>query len=426
MKPYLNKDVKIGVIGLGYVGLPLACLFSRHYPVTGFDTHADRIKKLNEGNDCTGEIPSNELSALLADKLVCTNCKDDLTDCNVYVICVPTPVDSNNHPDLSPLKNASELAGSYLRYGDIVIYESSVYPGCTEKECVPILSARSGLTYNEEFGVGYSPERINPGDKQNTLETIRKIVSGSTPEVADFVAELYDSVLRNGICKASSIAVAEAAKVLENTQRDINIALMNEVCQIFHAMNINTIEVLKCASTKWNFVPVRPGLVGGHCISIDPYYLIHSAQEAKVSPNLILEARNINEGMGDFIAHAFMDKLAECNIDIKKAHILILGFAFKANCPDIRNTKVMNVYHTLSSHAYSVDIYDPLVDRRAVKEQYGIRLLTSPESLKHRFDAVILCVGHQEFLSMNLHDMVIEQGIVYDAMNVFPRADYYL
>lgn len=423
----MEKDkVKIGVIGLGYVGLPLACLFSKRYPVVGYDRNERRIRELNSGDDKTGEVSAEKLSAYCNSNLMCVDDPDVLKDCTVYVVCVPTPVDKNHNPDLSIMANACELVGKYLKKDDIVIYESSVYPGCTEDMCVPILSKCSGLEYNKDFGVGYSPERINPGDKEHTVEKIKKVVAGSAPWVADFVEELYNSVLLNGTCRASSIKVAEATKVVENTQRDINIAFMNELCRIFKAMDINMPDVLRCASTKWNFMSVRPGLVGGHCIGVDPYYLIHCAQVNNVFPQLLMDARNINESMGHFMAGNLMNKMEKHHMNNEGTRILLLGFAFKADCSDIRNTKVEDVYYTLRARSWNVEIYDPLVNPEEVKDEYGIQIITDIDKYKGCFDVVMLCVSHKEFLTMDIRSLVHENGIVHDAMNVLEDADYYL
>lgn len=422
----MDKELKVGVLGLGYVGLPLACLFARQYKVVGMDTNKERVNSLLNAEDATCEVSHSTLASCLASNLCLTADPKGLCDCNVYVICVPTPVDKDNNPDLTPLKEASKTIGKVLKKGDVVIYESSVYPGCTENDCVPVLCAVSGMKYNEDFFVGYSPERINPGDKEHTVENITKIVSGSTPATADLVERLYGSVLKNGTCRASSIKVAEAAKVVENTQRDVNIALMNELCTIFRAMDISTTEVLNCASTKWNFVNVRPGLVGGHCIGVDPYYLVHGAWAHKVYPRLIMESRTINENMGRFISEVLVRCMMGRRIHVVDSRILILGFAFKANCPDTRNTKVKDVYDRLQGFTNHVSVYDPLVNRDEAERHYGIALIDHIEEHVAEFDAVILCVGHKEFLSMEIRSLVKEHGIVFDAMNVLPDADYYL
>lgn len=422
----MEKDLEIGVLGLGYVGLPLACLFARQYKVIGMDNNKERVERLLNAEDNTCEMDGDTLATRLAANLYLTADVEELRCCNVYIICVPTPVDEDNNPDLTPLKEASKTIGGLLKKGDVVIYESSVYPGCTENDCVPVLSSVSGLKYNEDFFVGYSPERINPGDKEHTVENITKIVSGSTPDTADFVEQLYGSVLKNGTCKATSIKVAEAAKVVENTQRDVNIALMNELCTIFRAMDISTTEVLDCAATKWNFVNVRPGLVGGHCIGVDPYYLVHGAWAHNVYPRLIIESRTINESMGRFISEALIRYMMGRRIHVVDSKVLILGFTFKANCPDTRNTKVKDVYDELRRLASQVSVYDPLVDINEVAHHYGIRLINNIEEHKGEFDAVILCVAHKEFLSMDIRPLLNEHGIVFDAMNVLPNADYYL
>ena len=420
------ENTRIGVIGVGYVGLPLACLFARLYKVKGFDCNEQKVKRLLTAKDDTCEVDDNTLKTLLSSGMHLTAKAEDLQDCNVYIVCVPTPVDADNNPDLTPLIEASKTVGSLLKKGDIVIYESSVYPGCTENDCIPVLAAESKLEYNKDFFAGYSPERINPGDKQHTVENITKIVSGSTPQTADFVEKLYGSVLKNGTCKASSIKVAEAAKVVENTQRDVNIALMNELCTIFRAMGISTTEVLRCAATKWNFVNVRPGLVGGHCIGVDPYYLIHGAWAHKVYPRLIMESRTINENMGRFIAEALVKYMILRRIYVADSNILILGMAFKANCPDTRNTKVKDIYEFLTALTDHVSIYDPLVNRSDVERHYGISLLEKQELRHESFDAIILCVAHKEFMDMDLRALLKPNGLIFDAMNVLPDADYYL
>lgn len=420
------ENIRIGIIGLGYVGLPLACLFAQHYHVDGLDINAERVNDLLNANDGTSEMDARKLSDCLKENLHPTTRPEDLGDCNVYIICVPTPIDENNNPDLAPLQSASSTVGKLLKKGDVVIYESSVYPGCTEQVCVPILDNESGLKFNQDYFVGYSPERINPGDKKHTVENITKIVSGSTPATAEFVEKLYNSVLLNGTCRASSIRVAEAAKVVENTQRDVNIALMNELCTIFRAMGISTTEVLNCASSKWNFLNVRPGLVGGHCIGVDPYYLIHSAWTYDVYPRLIMEAWVINENMARFVANALTKCMIEKRIHVVDSHILILGFSFKANCPDTRNTKVEDIHRYLSRVTDHVSVYDPIVNRNEVARHYHVQLLNDLDSHQGEFDAIMLCVAHREFLSMQLRPLLNEHGILFDAMNVLPDADYYL
>lgn len=419
--------MRIGIIGLGYVGLPLACLMAKKYAVTGFDTNAERVACINSGHDFTNDIGHEQLAAAHQRGLRAFTNIDALRECDVYIICVPTPVDEHNNPDLTPLVAASRSVGSVLGRGDTVVYESSVYPGCTEDVCVPQLEAVSGLTLNRDFSVGYSPERINPGDKTHTVEKIKKIVSGSSPQAADFVERLYDSVLLGGTCRASSIMVAEAAKVVENTQRDVNIALMNELAKVFKAMNVNMADVLRCARTKWNFVDVKPGLVGGHCISVDPYYLIRCAENHGVHPALMCEARSVNESMGTYVANDVIHQMAHQRKRIINAKILILGFAFKANCPDVRNTKVKDVRNTLLQYTDNVDVYDPWVDADTVERHYGFRPIT--DGIAHHegaYDAVVLCVSHREFLSMDIESLVKPDGFVYDAMGVLSDADGYL
>ncbi|MDD6671671.1 MAG: nucleotide sugar dehydrogenase, partial [Prevotella sp.] len=345
------SNTKIAVIGLGYVGLPLARLFSTKFPTKGYDKNSQRVKRLMEGHDDTLEVSDSLLSEAISDYgFICTDDLEDIRDCNLYIVAVPTPVDIYNHPDLSPLIGASETVGKVISKGDVVIYESTVYPGVTEEVCVPVIEKISGLRFNEDFHAGYSPERINPGDKEHTVEKIKKVTSGSTPEVADYVDAIYNSVLLNGTHKASSIKVAEASKIIENTQRDINIALMNELAKIFNAMNIDTHEVLEAAGSKWNFIKMSPGLVGGHCISVDPYYLIQKAQVYGVMPRLMMSARQLNDGMGDYVGMQVIKLMNKKGILVKGAKILILGITFKENCPDIRNTKVVDIIHTLSEY----------------------------------------------------------------------------
>lgn len=423
----MNDNISIGVIGMGYVGLPLACMFAKLYPVIGYDLNPDRVNLINRGNDFTHETEPNVLSLALRAGMKATDNLNDLQQCNVYIICVPTPVDSNNKPDLTSLRTASTAVGSLLKRGDMVIYESSVYPGCTEEVCVPLLEQGSGMTCNNGFAVGYSPERINPGDKEHTVEKIQKIISASSPAAVDLMEKLYGSILLNGVCRASTIKVAEAAKVVENTQRDINIAFMNELTQIFNQLGISTADVLRCAATKWNFVPAKPGLVGGHCIAVDPYYLIHCAEEHGVHPHLITEARQVNENMASFIANSLVKTMAERGIKVQGARILIAGFAFKANCADIRNTKVVDVYKTLRLYTDDVTVLDPLVDAAEVERCYGIKVLTGNVlDYQNNYDAVLLCVAHDVFRSFNMHSLTKQGGIVYDAMYTLPDADYYL
>lgn len=423
----MNAQIKIGVIGLGYVGLPLACLFATKYKVYGYDVNTDRINRLRHGCDATREVEKERFVSLLNESLVCTDNLEDLRQCNIYIVTVPTPVDANYQPDLFPLQNASESVGKILSIGDIVIYESTVYPGCTEEECVPVLARHSGLEYNNEFFVGYSPERINPGDKVHSIEKIKKVTSGSTPEAADFIDWLYSSVLVNGTYKASSIKVAEASKIIENTQRDVNIALMNELSKIFNAMNIDTQEVLEAAATKWNFIRLRPGLVGGHCIGVDPYYLKYQAQKYGVLPHLITEARHINETMGKYIVGEVVKKMYSRHIIVSTSRVLLLGFTFKENCPDIRNTKVIDVYTAFHEYTPNVAIYDPWVDPQRAKREYNIQVMINGLSeYESSFDVIVLCVAHHEFLQLDLRRLLRCPGIIYDVKGVLENADYRL
>lgn len=414
------KEFKIGVIGLGYVGLPLARLFATKYPTVGFDLNQTRVDALMEGHDSTLEVSDDLLQEAIAKHgFRCTTHLDDIRDCNFYVVAVPTPVDGNNRPDLRPLWDASETVGKVIGKGDIVVYESTVYPGMTEQECLPIVERVSGLRYNMDFFAGYSPERINPGDKLHTVEKIRKVTSGSTPEVADMVDSVYNSVLTNGTHKASSIRVAEASKIIENTQRDVNIAFMNELAKIFNAMGIDTREVIDAAASKWNFIPLSPGLVGGHCISVDPYYLIQQAQVYGVLPRIMSSARRLNDGMGAYVAGQAIKLMNKQGILVKDSRILILGITFKENCPDIRNTKVVDIFHTFEEYTDNITVYDPWANVAHVKEEYGIDVTgTEPSG---PFDAVILAVAHKEFVGMDVRRLVGEWGIVYDVKGMLPR-----
>lgn len=432
MKTHIDKNtsefnlsnVKICVLGLGYVGLPLARLFSTKYPTVGYDINIKRVDALNAGHDSSLEVSDELLSeALHKYGLKCTADVEDIKDCNFYVVAVPTPIDANNQPDLNPIINTSKTVGSVISKGDIVVYESTVYPGVTEEICVPIIEETSGLKFNKDFYCGYSPERINPGDKQHTVEKIRKITSGSTPEVADFVDKVYNSVLINGTHRAPSIKVAEAAKVIENAQRDVNIAFFNELARIFNAMGISTKDVIEAAGTKWNFNKLMPGLVGGHCISVDPYYLIYKAKEYDVVPDLLISARNINESMGPFVAARTIDVMNRRGIMVKDADILILGITFKENCPDIRNTKVASIYNTLKEYTPNIVVADPWANPETVERILEIKLTdTSPEYLKGKFDAVILAVGHREFVDLNVRNLLKdpEEGVVFDVKSVLP------
>ena len=372
----MTKNVKICVIGLGYVGLPLARLFSTKYKTVGFDMNQARVDALMSGHDATLEVDDNLLQeAIQKNGFICTTNIDDIRDCNVYIVAVPTPVDENNRPDLKPLWGASDTVGKVISKGDIVIYESTVYPGVTEEECIPVVEKVSGLKFNVDFYAGYSPERINPGDKEHTVEKIKKVTSGSTPEIADIVDNLYNAVLINGTHKAPSIKVAEASKIIENSQRDVNIAFMNELAKIFNAMGIDTRDVIEAAASKWNFIKLSPGLVGGHCISVDPYYLIQKAQVYGVLPRVMYNARRLNDGMGDYVANQVIKCMNKKGIMVKDANVLLLGITFKENCPDIRNTKVVDIYHTLSEYTSNITVYDPWANPASVQHEYGINII---------------------------------------------------
>lgn len=415
------KRFKICVIGLGYVGLPLARLFSTKYDVVGFDMNQDRVNALMQGHDATLEVDDSLLQdAIVNHGFKCTTDLAQIKDCNVYIVAVPTPVDENNRPDLRPLWGASETVGKVISNGDIVIYESTVYPGVTEEECIPVVEKVSGLEYNKDFFAGYSPERINPGDKEHTVEKIKKVTSGSTPEVADIVDGLYNSMLVNGTHKAQSIKVAEASKIIENSQRDVNIAFMNELAKIFNAMGIDTRDVIDAASSKWNFIKLTPGLVGGHCISVDPYYLIQKAQVYGVLPRVMFSARRLNDGMGDYVANQTVKCMNKKGVVVKDSKILILGITFKENCPDIRNTKVVDIYHTLHEYTSNITIYDPWADKNKVMSEYGIEVVNEICREK-RYDAVILAVAHDEFKNLNVMDLVKEKGVVYDVKGILDR-----
>jgi UDP-N-acetyl-D-galactosamine dehydrogenase len=415
-----QKDIKIAVIGLGYVGLPLARLFSTKYKTVGFDMNQARVDALMQGHDTTLEVSDDLLQdAISKHGFICTSDLEEIRHCNFYVVAVPTPVDENNRPDLQPLRGASETVGKVISKGDIVVYESTVYPGVTEEECLPVVERISGLKYNVDFFAGYSPERINPGDKLHTVEKIKKVTSGSTPEIADIVDGVYNAVLVNGTHKAPSIRVAEASKIIENSQRDVNIAFMNELAKIFNAMGIDTHDVIEAASSKWNFIKLSPGLVGGHCISVDPYYLIQKAQVYGVLPRIMSNARRLNDGMGDYVANQTIKLMNKKGILVKNARMLILGVTFKENCPDIRNTKVVDIYHTLEEYTNDLTVYDPWANADHVKHEYGIE--TTNEQPQGLFDAVILAVAHQEFLQMDVRSMVKDQGVIYDVKGVLSR-----
>jgi len=421
------KDTKIAVIGLGYVGLPLARLFSTKFETLGYDMNQARVDALMKGHDATLEV-SDELlqDAIKNHGFKCTTNLDEIRHCNFYVVAVPTPVDADNHPDLRPLWGASETVGKVISKGDVVVYESTVYPGVTEEECLPVVERVSGLKFNVDFYAGYSPERINPGDKTHTVEKIKKVTSGSTPEIADYVDEVYNSVLVNGTHKAPSIRVAEASKIIENSQRDVNIAFMNELAKIFNAMGIDTHDVIEAASSKWNFIKLSPGLVGGHCISVDPYYLIQKAQVYGVLPRIMRAARRLNDGMGAYVANQTIKCMNKKGILVKDARILILGITFKENCPDIRNTKVVDIYHTLEEYTRNITIYDPWANAEHVKHEYGIDITNAlpkvPEPVEGPlYDAVILAVAHDAFKTLDISKLICDGGVVYDVKGVLPR-----
>lgn len=417
------KKNRIAIVGLGYVGLPLARLFATKYQVVGFDINKKRVNEINSGVDSTLEISNDELSKVLVTGflktkkgLLCSSKIEDISDCTYYIVTVPTPVDKNNRPVLTPLYKASETIAKVLKIGDTVIYESTVYPGVTEEECIPVLEKFSGLRFNSDFYAGYSPERINPGDKEHTVEKILKVTSGSTDKVAKKVDELYKSVITAGTYLASSIKVAEASKVIENSQRDINIAYVNELAKIFNLMNINTHDVLKAAETKWNFLPFKPGLVGGHCIGVDPYYLAQKAQELGYNPEIILAGRRLNDSMGKYVANEVVKLMIKNNINIKGSKVLVMGITFKENCPDVRNTKVVDVISELNDYEINVSIYDPWADVNELKKEYG---LTSSKILpKDQFDAVILTVGHKEFINLKFNKLLHDKSVLYDVKNI--------
>lgn len=419
----MNFIPKIAVIGLGYVGLPLARLFSTKFETIGFDLNDKRVNALNQGHDSTLEVSDELLQHAIKNGFKCTSNLEDIRKCNFYVVAVPTPVDSNNRPDLSPLIGASQTVGSVISQGDIVVYESTVYPGVTEEECIPIVEKVSGLKFNTDFYAGYSPERINPGDKLHTVEKIKKVTSGSTPDIADIVDGVYNSVLINGTHKASSIKVAEASKIIENSQRDVNIAFMNELAKIFNAMGIDTNEVIEAASTKWNFIKLKPGLVGGHCISVDPYYLIQKAQVYGVLPRIMSAARRLNDGMGDYVANQVIKLMNKKGVLVKDAKILILGFTFKENCPDIRNTKIVDIYSTLKEYTDNITIYDPWADKEKTDAEYGVKLSKNQlNDFVEEFDAVILAVSHTEFSKIDPRKFLrLKNGVVYDVKGLFDK-----
>ena len=414
---------KIAVIGLGYVGLPLAQLFATKYKTIGYDTSSTRVGELKMGHDSTMELSDNLLNTAMRNGFKCTDNIADIKDCNTYIVTVPTPVDANNNPDLTPLINASTAIGKVISKGDLVIYESTVYPGVTEEVCVPTIEKTSGFRFNVDFFVGYSPERINPGDKEHTVEKIVKVTSGSTPKVAEMVDELYNSVLVCGTHKAPSIRVAEASKVIENSQRDVNIAFMNELAKIFNAMDIDTHDVIEAAATKWNFIKLSPGLVGGHCISLDPYYLIQKAQLYGVLPRIMAEARRLNDGMGAYVANQVVKCMNKKGVLVKDANVLVLGFTFKENCPDIRNTKVIDIYRTLEEYTQNIAVYDPYASADAVMNDYGIPINSNVATLKSgQYDVVVLAVAHEEFKHLDVRGLLkSEIGVVYDVKGILPK-----
>jgi len=411
----------IALVGLGYVGLPLAVEFGKHYDTIGFDINAARVADLEAGRDSTLEVSRDELAS--ATRLRFTADLEAIRGCHVYIVTVPTPIDSARRPDLTPLVKASESLGKVLKRGDIVVYESTVYPGCTEEVCIPILERVSGLKFNEDFHAGYSPERINPGDKQHRVTTIKKVTSGSTPEVADFVDRLYGSIITAGTHKASCIKVAEAAKVIENTQRDLNIALVNDLAILFNKLGIDTLEVLEAAGTKWNFLPFRPGLVGGHCISVDPYYLTHKAQEVGHHPDVILAGRRTNDGMGAYVANEVIRLMVRKGINPVNARVLVLGLAFKENCPDLRNTRVVDIVESLGGYNAEVDVYDPLVNMDEARNEYAISPIGKPS--QGSYDAVVIAVAHAEFIAMGAEEIRSygkSNAVIYDVKGIFARS----
>ena len=417
---FLSKNPKICIVGLGYVGLPLAVEFSKTYQTVGFDINTKRVRELQEGNDSTLEVERDSLET--TDKLTYTDNIEDIRSSDVYIVTVPTPIDENKNPDLSPLIEASELIGKILNKNNLVIYESTVFPGATEEICAPILSTLSELKLNRDFYIGYSPERINPGDKEHRVTDIIKVTSGSTEEAAELIDKLYKTVISAGTFKASSIRVAEAAKVIENTQRDINIALINELAIIFDRLDIDTLEVLEAAGTKWNFLPFRPVLVGGHCISVDPYYLTHKAQEIGYNPEVILAGRRINDSMGNFISNQVIELMLQKEIEVENSHILILGLAFKENCPDLRNTRVIDIVNELKTHNVKIDIYDPWIDENSANQEYNIDM--AQELKDNTYDAIIVAVAHDVFKelgSAKIKALGKQNCIIYDVKSMLSK-----
>ncbi|MBO7144326.1 MAG: nucleotide sugar dehydrogenase [Salinivirgaceae bacterium] len=413
------KETKICVVGLGYVGLPLARLFSTKYPTVGFDMNKARVDALMQGHDATLEVSDELLQSAIKSGFRCTADIEQIRDCNFYVVAVPTPVDKDNNPDLTPLYGASTTIGRVIAKGDIVVYESTVYPGVTEEECIPVIEEVSGLKFNVDFFAGYSPERINPGDKLHTVEKIKKVTSGSTPEIGQKINEVYSSVISAGTHLAPTIKVAEAAKVIENSQRDINIAFVNELSKIFTRMGIDTNDVLEAASTKWNFLPFKPGLVGGHCIGVDPYYLAQCAQRYGYNPEIILAGRRMNDGMGDYVANQVIKLMLKKGIQVLGSNILILGFTFKENCPDVRNTKVFDIVQSLREYNLNITIYDPWANAAAAKREYGIDIASKIDS--QQFDAAVLAVAHDEFKALDIESFLKKNHIIFDVKGVLPK-----
>ncbi|MDZ4667968.1 MAG: nucleotide sugar dehydrogenase [bacterium] len=418
------NNTKIAIIGLGYVGLPLAAAFAEKYPVVGFDINKKRVSELNEGNDFTLEVDADTLKMVLVNSvgekgLLCSTNMEDIKDCNFYIVTVPTPTDKHNRPDLTPLYKASETVGKVLKKGDIVVYESTVYPGVTEDECIPVLERISGLKYNVDFFAGYSPERINPGDKEHTVTKILKVTSGSTPEMAIHIDAVYKSIIVAGTFLASSIKVAEAAKVIENSQRDINIAFVNELSKIFNKLGIDTNDVLEAAGTKWNFLKFKPGLVGGHCIGVDPYYLAQKAQEVGYHPEIILAGRRLNDSMGAYVAEEVVKLMVKKEVPVKSAKCLILGFTFKENCPDVRNTKVIDIVKELINYNITPVIFDPWANQSEVLHEYGVEVYNEiPEG---KFGAAILAVAHNEFQPIDIKSLLIDNGVLFDVKGLLPQ-----
>ena len=413
-------ETKICVIGLGYVGLPLARLFSTKYKTIGFDMNPKRVEALMAGHDATLEVSDELLQSAIANGFRCTANIEVIRDCNFYVVAVPTPVDENNTPDLTPLYGASTTVGKVISKGDIVVYESTVYPGVTEDECIPVVEKVSGLKFNVDFFAGYSPERINPGDKLHTVEKIKKVTSGSTPEIGRIVNEIYASVITAGTHLAPTMKVAEAAKVIENSQRDINIAFVNELSKIFAKMGINTHDVLEAASTKWNFLPFKPGLVGGHCIGVDPYYLAQCAQRHGYNPEIILAGRRMNDGMGEYVANEVVKLMLKKGIQVLNSNILLLGFTFKENCPDVRNTKVIDIYRTLQEYNVNITVYDPWANPAIAKREYSIDIVNELPTAK--FDSAIMAVAHNEFSELNIDSLLKERHVIYDVKGFMTKA----